>query len=695
MQILAREPRRPVERYLLPSLITLIWAFAFAGTSAAQNPASRPILFAHGYCGSAMDWQPLFDPLYQQLPPNLYPSPTIYYTFYDSVENTITFSLLSGGILIPVNESSIPSSTRFFSIQFYDPVGKSTDPTNVAKISILNKAYELSQTIKHITSITHVKDVIIISHSLGGLDARAYIEGMASAAFCYDYANNVPDYANGCAPRKGNAAFAGDVGDLITVDTPHAGAAIAELNTTYLEPFLGACIADSSVNRSELNLKPLGGAGLVESLDYDGSMIAGVKPTESRVTIQAVEDYFSDVTNPWDDFNGFLTGYSDDIVLLPSQSVKANLPASDTTAVLQDVPLSYLSSDPGIAGTTACWVGGVAHLPMLHFMTCLGNQPSTQNSIVTQVAANVKGTLTKITVNATYNGSPWLGTASYQISGPNGTESASSVPFTISDVPLGTYSLSYISGGPPSNGPPTILSSPGPTIQSGQWAIIFTIQFSSGSLAVATKPADPITGSSATLNGTVNPVGANGWGGFEWSTNPTLNGYNQTCNLPSGSNCQALTPNSTPQSFSSTLSRLPNSTAYYFRLVAYDSDNGSTQYGAIQSFTTGTPPVVTTAAARSVTGSGANLNGTVNPVGANGWGGFEWSTNPTLSGYNQTCNLPSGSNCQALTPNSTPQSFSATLTGLSNSTTYYFRLVAYDSDNGSTWYGNIVTFTTQ
>jgi hypothetical protein len=42
---------------------------------------------------------------------------------------------------------------------FYDPNnGGSSDPNNVAKISMLNKAYELSQVIKQINAITKTKD---------------------------------------------------------------------------------------------------------------------------------------------------------------------------------------------------------------------------------------------------------------------------------------------------------------------------------------------------------------------------------------------------------------------------------------------------------------------------------------------------------------------------------------------------------
>src|ERR1039457_3847303 len=80
-------------------------------------------------------------------------------TAFDSIKKTTTFLLLAGGLLVPVDQSSIASSTRLFSIMFYDPNnGGSSDPNNVAKISILNKAYELSQVIKQINAITKTKD---------------------------------------------------------------------------------------------------------------------------------------------------------------------------------------------------------------------------------------------------------------------------------------------------------------------------------------------------------------------------------------------------------------------------------------------------------------------------------------------------------------------------------------------------------
>jgi hypothetical protein len=71
-------------------------------------------------------------------------------------------------------------SMRFFAINLFD--GRSVggkfafDPVNtplVAQVSVWNKADEVAQVVKAITELTHVTDTIVISHSMGGLDARA------------------------------------------------------------------------------------------------------------------------------------------------------------------------------------------------------------------------------------------------------------------------------------------------------------------------------------------------------------------------------------------------------------------------------------------------------------------------------------------------------------------------------------------
>jgi len=277
----------------------------------AQTTApSRPILFVHGWCGSAWDWAPLYSTLFRAIPGNLYPDETVFYVQYNSLQNTINFwtegspSLGAAGGLTPIDESAIESAhpnARFCAIEFLDPDSGTTEAVDVTNISILNKAYDISQVIKHITAITHIPSVNIVAHSMGGLDARAYVEGMASATECYLDKNNssrpvnpsVPWYFSPCSP--GTAPYANDVANIITIDTPHAGSQLAVPNA--LLGAIGiesACQAYSSTNMTELlPLAQYGGAGLIESLNYNGVAENGVKPSPNPVPIQAIEDFFS------------------------------------------------------------------------------------------------------------------------------------------------------------------------------------------------------------------------------------------------------------------------------------------------------------------------------------------------------------------------------------------------------------------
>src|ERR1017187_8279723 len=231
---------------------------------------SRPILFVHGWCGSAWDWAPVYSTLFAALqarPGNLYPDQTVFWVQYNSVKNTINFwtennpILGSPGNIAPIDESMIPiehPNARFFAIESLYPDSGSTEAVDVTNVSILNKAYEISQVIKHITAITQTPSVNIVAHSMGGLDARAYVEGMASAGKCYLDNNStppvnpsVPWYFPPCSP--GTAQYGNDVANIITIDTPHAGSPIATpnefLGAIGLEP---ACQAHSSTNMTEL-----------------------------------------------------------------------------------------------------------------------------------------------------------------------------------------------------------------------------------------------------------------------------------------------------------------------------------------------------------------------------------------------------------------------------------------------------------
>ena len=160
----------------------------------------------------------------------------------------------------------------------------------------------------------------------------------------------------------------------------------------------------------------------------------------------------------------------------------------------------------------------------------------------------------------------------------------------------------------------------------------------------------PVARSGALLNGTANPLGANGDYGFEWGTDPTLTkSPSFSCQILTNPTqaCNSWTANSQAQSFNWPLNGLPNVTTYYFRFIGYDADNGTYQYGAILSFTAGTPPPAASASYIGVNsttqgtwtgdyGADGNLiaNETAAPppyatVSLNGDSSYTWATSTT------------------------------------------------------------------
>jgi murein DD-endopeptidase MepM/ murein hydrolase activator NlpD len=119
-------------------------------------------------------------------------------------------------------------------------------------------------------------------------------------------------------------------------------------------------------------------------------------------------------------------------------------------------------------------------------------------------------------------------------------------------------------------------------------------------------------------------------------------------------------------------------------ISACGTDNYDDHDDLIFAASTGAAPSVTTKAANSVTGTGAVINGSVNPNGAATSGWFEWGTSPTLSTFTKTGAQSVGSGTAAV-------AISAGIGGLSPGTTYYFRAAA--SNAFGTRRGNILSFT--
>ena len=193
---------------------------------------------------------------------------------------------------------------------------------------------------------------------------------------------------------------------------------------------------------------------------------------------------------------------------------------------------------------------------------------------------------------------------------------------------------------------------------------------------VSTSAATSVTYNSAVLNGNLSNLGTatSVDVSFEWGT---------TSGGPYPNSTTAETMSSTG-TFNASLSSLSEDTTYYFRAFA-DGGSDGTDYGDEQSFTTDDPPTVSTSAATSVTYDSAVLNGNLGDLGTASSVdvSFEWGT--TSGGP-----YPNSTTSESLSSTGT---FNASLSSLSEDTTYYFRAVADAGDSGTS-YGDEASFPT-
>jgi hypothetical protein len=176
---------------------------------------------------------------------------------------------------------------------------------------------------------------------------------------------------------------------------------------------------------------------------------------------------------------------------------------------------------------------------------------------------------------------------------------------------------------------------------------------------VETKAATSISETGATLNGIVNPEGSETKYYFEYG--PTKSYGPKTAEVSAGSGTGNLEE-------SKGITGLAGDTTYYYRMVA--TSTGGTTDGAPQEFTTIGKPTVETKEATSISETGATLNGVVNPRGTETKYYFEYGTTEAYG--SKTAEVSAGAGITNLEE-------SKTITGLSASTTYDFRIVATNS----------------
>jgi hypothetical protein len=196
-------------------------------------------------------------------------------------------------------------------------------------------------------------------------------------------------------------------------------------------------------------------------------------------------------------------------------------------------------------------------------------------------------------------------------------------------------------------------------------AIGATSAFASGKPLVETKKATGITKTEATLNGGVDPNGAETKYHFEYGTSTAYGSSTAEVYVGSGT--------SIVEELQKVAGLLPD-TAYDFRIVA--SNSFGTADGSNEAFTTSGPkvPLAETLGASAVTETGATLNGVVNPNGIETKYHFEYGT--TISYGKETAAVAVGAGTANLNE-------SKAITGLTAKTTYHFRIVATNA-NGTT-----------
>ncbi|MDQ3036072.1 MAG: hypothetical protein M3Y87_26965, partial [Myxococcota bacterium] len=205
--------------------------------------------------------------------------------------------------------------------------------------------------------------------------------------------------------------------------------------------------------------------------------------------------------------------------------------------------------------------------------------------------------------------------------------------------------------------------------------------------SVMTDLANGVSSTGATLQGAANPNLAPATGYFRYAT--TSPG---ACNDTFGTRAptsggSALGAGTSPVAYSQTLTGLTPGATYYYCAIATSA--AGTGFGAVLSFTTSAPPIVTTAAATMSSSTGATLNGSANPRGTATTGWFRYAT--TSPG---TCNDTFGTATagNALGAGSSAVAYAQALTGLAPATTYYFCAIA--SNAVGTSFGAVLSFTT-
>lgn len=196
----------------LRRLASFAGLFSLLLTATAATAQELPVVFVHGFCSSADTWNETLPQLstrrYGTDAPRLYED--------------------ANGAAAA--RTPVPAGSKMFRIDFSDLSG-GFDLLAVANVPTERKAGELKVVIDAVKQVTGAPGVIVVGHSLGGLAARAYVQGI------------------GRNRAGATIAYANDVAAVIMISTPHQGSILASLSGF---PESNACTLADTANLRDL-----------------------------------------------------------------------------------------------------------------------------------------------------------------------------------------------------------------------------------------------------------------------------------------------------------------------------------------------------------------------------------------------------------------------------------------------------------
>jgi len=334
-------------------IYALLLAFSTFQANAQTQP-TWPVLFVHGILGHGSGWNVMAERLSGsgsalkgvRLRTTTQSSPM-------GCDYTNDWQNSSPTDWAPLPSANVAATARYFAIDFSDNVG----------LPFAFQAEELKKVIDCVRSITGAQTqtkVILVTHSMGGIASRYYLQG-----------------------RSSGGAFANDVATLVTIGTPHAGSIFTRAEVSKIQSWLDFNLTYttsgirnfwSSFSKSPM-FRELSSDSYSVRLMNEGTRQQSVqspvnftayKPLPTNVTyvsLRVTEAGFNQ------SIQGYLAAYRGDmdgIVPVSSQSLFGSLPAEGRVNISHqqfDFTINSIPSDSSYANlTSSCSQDFVAHV---------------------------------------------------------------------------------------------------------------------------------------------------------------------------------------------------------------------------------------------------------------------------------------------------------------------------------------------